>query len=114
MAAATALAICLTSGQHGNYIKLIRDWRGGAQDAYIAQFKNEYALCEAAGEGDDVYLPAWTVQTVTGKPTAFEDPAMWTNESMATYFGVKSVRVGEAPEAVEVPETAEAEPAPAE
>ena len=54
------------------------------------------------------------MQTVTGKPTAFEDPAMWTNESMATYFGVKSVRVGEAHEAVEVPETAEAEPAPAE
>ena len=101
MAAAAALAVCLASGQHGNYIKLIRDWRGGAQDAYIAQFKNEYALCEAAGETEDVYLPAWSVQTVTGKPTAFEDPAMWTNESMATYFGVKSVRVSEAPAAQE-------------
>jgi len=52
---------------------------------------------KAAGEDEDVYLPAWTVQTVTGKSTAFEDPTMWTNESMATYFGVKSVRVGEAP-----------------
>ena len=38
-------------------------------------------------------LPAWTVQTVTGKPTAYEDSKMWTNESMAQYFGVKSVRV---------------------
>ena len=40
-------------------------------------------------------LPAWTVQTVTGKPTAYEDSKMWTNESMAQYFGVKSVRVAE-------------------
>ena len=38
-------------------------------------------------------LPAWTVQTVTGKPTAYEDPAVWTNEAMASFFGVKSVRV---------------------
>ena len=38
-------------------------------------------------------LPAWTVQTVTGKPTAYEDAAMWTNESMARYFGVRSVFV---------------------
>ena len=97
MAAVAAVVICIVSGQHSNYIKLIRDWRGGTQAAYIAQYKNEYALCEAAGEEEDVYLPAWTVQTVTGKPTAFEDPSVWTNESMATYFGVKSVRVGEAP-----------------
>ena len=51
------------------------------------------ALCEAAGAEDDVLLPAWTVQTMTGKPTAYEDSKMWTNESMAQYFGVKSVRV---------------------
>ena len=38
-------------------------------------------------------LPAWTVQTVTGKPTAYEDATVWTNESMAQYFGVRSVRV---------------------
>ena len=44
---------------------------------------------------DDVILPAWTVQTVTGKPTAYEDATVWTNESMAQYFGVKSVRVGD-------------------
>ena len=48
---------------------------------------------EAAGAADDVVLPAWTVQTVTGKPTAYEDAAFWTNEAMAQYFGVKSVRV---------------------
>ena len=30
---------------------------------------------------------------VTGKPTAYEDAAFWTNEAMAQYFGVKSVRV---------------------
>ena len=65
----------------------------GTQDAYIAQFQREYALCEAAGAADDVVLPAWTVQTVTGKPTAYEDAAFWTNEAMAQYFGVKSVRV---------------------
>ena len=47
----------------------------------------------AAGAEDDVLLPAWTVQTVTGKPTAYEDAAFWTNEAMAQYFGVKSVRV---------------------
>ena len=109
MAAVAALVVCLVTGQHSNYVKLVSDQRDGTQDAYIAQFKNEYALCEAAGEADDVYLPAWTVQTVTGKSTAFEDPAMWTNESMATYFGVKTVRVGEAPaqEAAEASDEAE-------
>ena len=61
----------------------------------IAQFEREYALCEAAGPEDDVALPAWTVQTVTGKPTAYADPTVWTNESMAHYFGVKSVRTEE-------------------
>ena len=96
-AAAAALVFCLVSGQHSNYVKLIRDQRDGTQEAYIAQFENEYALCGAAGAEDDVYLPAWQVQTVTGKPTACEDAAMWTNESMATYFGVKTVRVGEKP-----------------
>ena len=50
------------------------------------------ALCEAAGPEDDVLLPAWTVQTLTGKPTVYEDPTVWTNESMAHYFGVASVR----------------------
>lgn len=90
-----AFALCIALGQMGNYNKLVRDQRDGTQDAYIAQFENEYALCEAAGEGDDVVLPAWQVWTVTGKPTAYEDAAMWTNEAMAQYFGVRSVRVGE-------------------
>ncbi len=49
--------------------------------------------CASAAGADDVVLPAWTVQTVTGKPTAYEDAAFWTNEAMAQYFGVKSVRV---------------------
>ena len=40
-----------------------------------------------------VELPAWTVQTVTGKLTAYEDETMWTNEAMANYFGVKAVKV---------------------
>lgn len=92
---AAALVLCLAGGQIGNYAKLVRDQLDGTQDAYIAQFQNEYALCEAAGEADDVILPAWTVRTMTGKPTAYEDAAVWTNESMAHYFGVKSVRVGE-------------------
>ena len=90
-----ALALCLALGQQDNYVKLLCDQRSGTQDAYIAQFKNEYALCMAAGEADDVLLPAWTVQTMTGKPTAYIDETVWTNESMAHYFGVKSVRVGE-------------------
>ena len=93
--ALAALALCLVLGQAGNYVKLVTDQMDGTQKAYIAQFKNEYALCEAGGEGDDVVIPAWQVQTVTGKPTAYEDPAFWTNEAMASYFGVKSVRVGE-------------------
>lgn len=93
--AVAAFALCLALGQMGNYNKLVRDQRDGTQDAYIAQFENEYALCEAAGEADDVVLPAWQVQTVTGKSTAFEDASMWTNEAMAQYFGVRSVRVGE-------------------
>ena len=92
---AALLALCLAQGQLGNYVKLVRDQLDGTQAAYTAQFQNEYALCSAAGSEDDVILPAWTVQTVTGKPTAVEDPAMWTNESMAQFFGVKSVRVGE-------------------
>ena len=91
-----ALAVCLLGGQLGNYEKLVRDQLDGTQDAYIAQFEREYALCEAAGPEDDVALPAWTVQTVTGKPTAYEDATVWTNESMARYFGVRSVYVGEA------------------
>ena len=89
----SALLLCLWLGQQGNYVKLVSDQLTGVQDAYIAQFENEYALCEAAGEADDVALPAWTVQTVTGKPTAYTDETVWTNESMAHYFGVKSVRV---------------------
>ena len=93
--AIAALALCIALGQAGNYIKLAADQINGTQDAYIAQFENEYALCEAAGEGEDVVLPAWQVQTMTGKLTAYEDAAMWTNEAMAQYFGVRSVRVGE-------------------
>ncbi|MGN0997625.1 MAG: DUF6056 family protein [Candidatus Ventricola sp.] len=92
---AAALALCLFMGQQGNYVKLVRDQLDGTQQAYIAQFQHEYALCEAAGAEDDVLLPAWTVQTVTGKPTAYTDPTVWTNEAMAHYFGVKSVRVAE-------------------
>jgi len=90
-----ALALCLALGQVDNYVKLIRDQKDGTQDAYIAQFKNEYALCEAAEETDDVLLPAWSVQTVTGKITAYPDETIWTNEAMAHYFGVKSVKVSE-------------------
>lgn len=37
---------------------------------------------------------------MTGKPTAYEDATVWTNESMAQYFGVKSVRVGDVEEDV--------------
>ena len=90
-----ALALCLALGQQNNYVKLVRDQQDGTQDAYIAQFENEYALCKAAGENDDVLLPAWTVQTMTGKATAFTDATVWTNESMAHYFGVKSVKAAE-------------------
>jgi len=93
-----ALALCLGLGQMDNYHKLVADQHNGTQDAYVAQFRNEYALCEAAGEEDIVQLPAWTVQTMTGKPTAYEDETMWTNESMARYFGVKAVKVAK-PEA---------------
>ena len=92
-AAALALALCVAGGQLGNYVKLVRDQLDGTQDAYIAQFEREYALCEAAGPQDDVALPAWTVQTVTGKPTAYADAGIWTNEAMAQYFGVRSVYV---------------------
>ena len=49
-----ALIHCIGLGQGGNYMKLVRDQQDGTQDAYIAQFKNEYALCEAAGEEDVV------------------------------------------------------------
>ena len=91
-AAFSALALCLMGGQHANYAKLVSDQLDGTQAAYIAQFQNEYALCEAAGPDDDVLLPAWSVQTVTGKPTAYDDPTVWTNEAMAGYFGVRSVR----------------------
>ena len=92
-AAVLALALCVVGGQLGNYVKLVRDQLDGTQDAYIAQFRNEYALCEAAGPQDDVALPAWTVQTMTGKPTAYADAGIWTNEAMAQYFGVRSVHV---------------------
>lgn len=94
-AAVCALAVWIAGGQLGNYVKLVRDQLDGTQAAYIAQFENEYALCGAAGPEDDVALPAWTVQTVTGKPTAYEDATVWTNEAMASFFGVKSVRVEE-------------------
>ena len=92
---ALLLALCVSLGQLGNYMKLAGDQMDGTQEAYIAQFENEYALLRAGSEADEVVIPAWTVQTVTGKPTAEADPAMWTNESMALYFGVRSVRVGE-------------------
>ncbi len=91
--ALAALALCLALGQIGKYVKLVHDQLDGTQAAYARQFQQEYALLEAAGPEDDVELPAWTVQTVTGKPTAYEDASMWTNESMARYFGVRSVRV---------------------
>ena len=51
------LALCLALGQMGNYQKLVTDQLDGTQDAYIAQFKNEYALCEAAGPEDGTDLP---------------------------------------------------------
>ena len=88
-----ALALCLALDQMDGYHKLVSDQLDGTQDAYIAQFQNEYALCEAAGPEDTVELPAWTVQTMTGKSTAYEDETMWTNESMAQYFGVGCVKV---------------------
>ena len=91
--AVAAFVLCISGGQLRHYQKLVSDQLDGTQEAYIAQFKHEYALCEAAGAENDVLLPAWTVQTVTGKPTAYEDSKMWTNESMAQYFGVKSVHV---------------------
>lgn len=90
-----AFVLCMALGQMDGYHKLVTDQLDGTQDAYIAQFENEYALCEAAGPQDVVELPAWTVQTMTGKPTAYEDETMWTNESMAQYFGVKGVQVVE-------------------
>ena len=93
--AAAAFALCIAGGQIDHYQKLVSDQMNGTQDAYIAQFKHEYALCEAAGAEDDVLLPAWKVQTMTGKPTAYADASIWTNESMAQYFGVRSVRVEE-------------------
>jgi len=93
--AAAALALCIALGQMGNYMKLVRDQRDGTQEAYIAQFENEYALCREAEPGSDLVVPAWTVQTVTGKPTLYEDASMWTNEALAQYFGLRSVRVGE-------------------
>ncbi len=96
--ALAAAVVCLLGGQLGGYIKLVRDQWDGTQAAYIAQFQSEYALCEAAGLEDDVALPAWTVQTVTGKPTAYEDATVWTNEAMAHYFGVRSVYVSGAGE----------------
>lgn len=89
---AAAFALCIALGQMNGYQKLVTDQLGGTQNAYIAQFRNEYALCEAAGPEDTVELPAWTVQTLTGKPTAYEDETLWTNESMAQYFGVKGVK----------------------
>jgi len=87
-----AFALCIGLGQMGNYNKLVADQHNGTQEAYMAQFQNEYALCEAAGEADTVELPIWTTQTVTGKLTAYEDETMWTNEAMASYFGVKAVK----------------------
>ena len=91
-AALAALLVCAAGGQWKNYAKLAGDQMNGTQARYIEQFRNEYALCEAAGAEDDVLLPAWRYRTVTGKPTAYEDPTVWTNVSMAGYFGVRSVR----------------------
>lgn len=93
--AAAALLLCLALGQQNNYVKLVTDQVTGVQAAYIAQFRQEYAILEAAQPDDDVVLPPWQVQTLTGKPTAYVDASVWTNESMANYFGVRSVRVGE-------------------
>ncbi|MBP3655853.1 MAG: hypothetical protein J6K32_04070 [Clostridia bacterium] len=95
--AACALAVCLLGGQHGNYAELVGDQLDGSQQAYIAQIRNEFAMLEAAGEGDDVVVPPWSVYTVTGRPTIHDDPAAWSNEAIAQYFGVGSVRTG-APE----------------
>lgn len=97
-AALVLLAVCLFLGQEKNYVKLISDQVSGVQSRYEEQFRREYALCEAAGKEEDVVLPAWQVQTMTGKGTAYTDPAVWTNESMAQYFGVRSVRMEDAGE----------------
>ena len=91
--AAAALMLCLALGQQSNYVKLVTDQTAGVQTAYTAQFRHEYAILKAAQPDSDVELPPWQVQTVTGKPTACEDASAWTNESMANYFGVRSVRV---------------------
>ena len=47
--AAGALAVWCAGGQQNHYVQLICDQLDGTQDAYIAQFQREYALCEAAG-----------------------------------------------------------------
>ncbi len=90
---AVLLVLCVRGGQWSDYVKLVRDQADGTQAAYVQQVAREYALCREAGPQDDVLLPAWTVQTVTGKPTATEDSSFWTNQAMADYFGVKSVAV---------------------
>ena len=87
-----ASAVGTAGGQWKNYVRLTGDQMDGTQRRYVEQFRREYALCAEAGEEDDVLLPAWTVRTLTGKPTAYADPAVWTNVSMADYFGVRSVR----------------------
>ncbi len=92
------LSLCLAMGQQNNYGKLISDQLNGTQKAYREQFQREYQLCETADREEDVLLPAWTVQTVTGKPTVYPDPTVWTNEAMASYFGVRSVRSEETAE----------------
>lgn len=89
--AAVAMLVCLSAGQLSSYIRLVSEQLDGTQAAYTRQFRQEYALCEAAGLEDHVALPAWTVQTVTGKPTATADETFWTNASMADYFGVAGV-----------------------
>lgn len=93
--AGIALVLCVFLGQGKNYAKLVSDQMTGVQQAYIRQFKNEYAILDAADSDTDVIVPAWTVQTMTGKPTIYQDPTVWTNESCAAYFDVKSVRAEE-------------------
>lgn len=92
-ALAGALALCLTAGNfQGSYPEAVREVLSGDAFRYRAQVQRQYDALLAAGPGDDVTVPAVTMESQFAMGTLSPAPDDWKNVGMASYFGVKSVR----------------------
>ena len=83
-ALAGALALCLTAGNfQGSYPEAVREVLSGDAFRYRAQVQRQYDALLAAGPGDDVTVPAVTMESQFAMGTLSPDPDDWKNVGMA-------------------------------